>query len=278
MIRMALILVFAAILYLAFPATKPFAASHVRPPETSFENPSAITARATEWSRIEVAAYVQAYGSVGAILVAIVIGWFSHSRDKKIRRREARQHTQRVLSALYVEVFGRAARCARDASTWKTEVEHERVRHEARGRGGTPDRRKIIDLLKFEPSPPVVYPALAESHGLLEPDAQAALSEFYYRLEAVTRDVRRFALKEWSVEMEPIEVQHFAQVLHGVVCAPAQEAIKQLRAGLDDHADLDRKLNASWSKMFMDDPPLGDTIDAVLAPFTNKAPPTIVNS
>ncbi len=275
MIRMALILVFTAILYLAFPATKPFAASHVRPPETSLENPSAITAGATEWSWIEIAAWVQAIGSIAAILVAIGVGWYSHRRDEKNRDLAERQHRQRVLSGLYVEVFLRAARCARDANTWRLEVRYENERH--RGIPGFEQRRIIKNLLKFEPSPPVVYPALAESHGLLDPDAQAALSEFYYRLEAVTRDVRRFALKKWDADMEPDDTVHFAQVLHGVVCAPAQEAIKQLRAGLDDHAGLDRKLNESCRNMFMDPSPLGDTIDAVLAQFTNKAPPTIPN-
>ena len=149
-------------------------------------------------------------------------------------------------------------------------------RYERKRSKGIPNvrpRRKIINLLKFEPSPPVVYPALAESHGLLDPDAQAALSEFYYRLEAVTRDIQRFSLREWDADMEAGDVEHFAHVLHGT-CAPAKEAIKQLRAGLDDYADLDRKLNASCYKMFMDPPQLGDTIDAALARFTNE-PPTI---
>lgn len=81
MIRMALILVFTAILYLAFPTTKPFAASHVRPPETSLENPSAITAGATEWSRIETSHRVQAIGSLVGILVALGVGWYYHNRE-----------------------------------------------------------------------------------------------------------------------------------------------------------------------------------------------------
>ncbi len=81
MIRMALILVFAAILYLAFPATKPFAASHVRPPEMSLENPSVITAGATEWSQIETSHLVQGIGSIVAILVALGVGWYYHNRD-----------------------------------------------------------------------------------------------------------------------------------------------------------------------------------------------------
>ena len=81
MIRMVLILVFTAILYLAFTTTKPFAASHVRPPEMSLENPSAITTGEIEWSQIETSHLVQGIGSIVAILVALGVGWYYHNRD-----------------------------------------------------------------------------------------------------------------------------------------------------------------------------------------------------
>lgn len=246
-----------------------FAASHVRPPEVFRDANLASSSRITE-SEQSFWAAVQAIGSIVAIFVAIGINMYSHYRDDKVRRQENRDHVQRIISGLYVEVFARAARCARDAHTWRNEVLLEKKR----GSGEKVGKRRIVkELLKFEPSAPVVYPALAESHGMLEPEVQARLSEFYYRLEAVNRDIQRFTLRKLESEIEPADTIHLARCFYDA-CVSADDAITELRKALDSHVGLDQRLNITYDAFYKEPTPLGDSIDEVLAQVTSQEPPS----
>jgi len=201
---------------------------------------------------------------VGAVVGGCFVLWGTRITLNYQERRSGKadkRRQQRILSGLYVEVFTRAVRCARDAYTWTDEVRNEANRLTAAK--GTPRQRIVLEVLKFEPSAPTVYPALAESHGALEPDTQAALSEFYYRLETVARDVHRFESMDWHKKLSTNDKKHFADVLYGT-CAPAREAINQLRRELVSHADLDKKLNESFKSFFTDPKPLGTDIDEAL--------------
>ncbi|HAD87411.1 MAG TPA: hypothetical protein DCG48_08620 [Rhodospirillaceae bacterium] len=164
------------------------------------------------------------------------------------------------MSALYVEVFRNAVRCARDAHTWVNEWELDKARKEG---AKVRDRRTIQNFMKFAPSTPVVYQALAESHGLLAPNVQAALSEFYFRLELVSFDVSRFSQSKWDELMDPSNTEHFARTLYNA-CVPGREAINELRQGLEGYADLDLKLNLTCMDIFEWPTPLGKTFDEVL--------------
>lgn len=203
----------------------------------------------------EVAAWVQAFGTIAAVIAAIFISKQTHKREKEHRREEAKQREQNILNALYVEVFRNAARCARDAYTWMGEWEKNAPEIE---------RRNIVNLMKFRPSTPVVYCAIANRQGILSPDIQAALSEFYFRLELIRFDVDRFSKKSPDDKMNPGDTHHFAQTLV-FACRPGLEALKRLRVGLDKPENLDAKLNSACLDMFRSPSPLGTTIDEVMS-------------
>ncbi len=107
--RFALTLAFAVILYLASPAAQTSATSHVRPPGVELVQPISTD---TEWTRGEITAGVQAVGSVGAVLLAILVGWWqfrqSHGLAKAQRESEDRDRKLEARSlalALYPELL-----------------------------------------------------------------------------------------------------------------------------------------------------------------------------
>ena len=112
MVRMVLILMITAALFLAAPATQPFAASHVRPPEVSLGNQPTIAPGKSEWTPTVIAAWVQAIGSVLAIAAAVWIGNRAYRRSERIleetrRRDEAERHlkARSLAIALYPELL-----------------------------------------------------------------------------------------------------------------------------------------------------------------------------
>jgi len=249
------------ILTLFFTSYSAYALSDIRPPGASIEKTLPPLSEERKLSSTDWAAWVQAVGTILAVFAAISINVYSHYRDKKNLKKEAQQRYQRILSGLYVEIFAHAARCARDAFTWLNEdnLENNRAKGET-----TQPRRTIKNLQKFTPSHPVVYPALAENHGLLDPAAQAALSEFYFRIQLIIQDVQRFSSQPHHTEMQPDDTKHFANTLFNA-CKPAKEAIAQLRSKLNSYSDLDIKLNESYSDIFNEPTPMGKTIDEVLS-------------
>lgn len=212
------------------------------------------------------AAWVQAIGTLLALLIAIWIPNHIHTKDIRTRiereDRDIENQRKRILSALYIEIFGFAARCARDTDTWHKEAMLE----DRRGKGdrSVGKRRSLRDMLKFEPNIPVAYPTLAGNLGILEPDVQAAISEFYYRLEAVARDVRRFSRDtNLDGELGGADARHLAQVLFDT-CEPAQKALNGLRQSLEGFLSLDEKMNQTYENIFLEPVNLGSTIDEVL--------------
>lgn len=109
---MVLVLMITATLFLAAPATQPFAASHVRPPEVSLGNRPTIAPGKTDWTPTVIAAWVQAIGSIGAILAAVWIGNRAYRRSERIldetRRHdeaERRLKARSLAIALYPELL-----------------------------------------------------------------------------------------------------------------------------------------------------------------------------
>ncbi len=107
--RFALTIAFAVILYLASPAAQASATSHVRPPGVELVQPISTD---TESTGGEIAAWVQAVGSVVAVLLAILVGWWqfhqSHGLAKAQRESEDRDRKLKARSlalALYPELL-----------------------------------------------------------------------------------------------------------------------------------------------------------------------------
>lgn len=210
-------------------------------------------------------AWVQALGTVIALAIAIYVPFNVHRRETLDRNereiQEVEKRRQLLLSALYVEVFAFAIRSARDAETWGRQAVIEANR--AGGNKGV-RTRDVRDLLKFEPITPVVYPAAALNYGLLEPEAQATLNEFYYRVDAIARDIHRFALnRDANVPIPGVDVNHLALLFYDS-CETAQKVLAALRNSMDNYASLDEKMTNSYRRSFVDPSPLGSNIDDVL--------------
>ena len=182
-------------------------------------------------------------GFIGAViggLLSLAGSWFVTSSLNKNIAKEKEEKKGSMLRALYVEVSARAVRCARDCNTWRVEVDKENKEKEQRS-----DRRMIIELMKFAPSPLVVYPSLGEAHGTLPPDIEAALSDFHYRLDALHRDFDRFSRRDLNGQMEGCDVFHLAGVFYDA-CKSAKKALDCLALSIDDVDDLRKYLNVSY--------------------------------
>lgn len=96
--------------------------------------------------------------------------------DRGRRRNEARE----ISLSLYNEIADRSARCLNDYI--KPLREFEKGSHRE---GNMPTSR----LAKFRPADPVVYPAVAGKLGLINPEALFPILQFYFRLDAVRREI-----------------------------------------------------------------------------------------
>ena len=114
------------------------------------------------------------------ILVGWLLGLFSAvGLDYWRQRREAKG----IVTALYFEIADRSARCTNDfLEPW------QRFRH-----GLSPADAMTADRVgKFRPTEPVVYPQLIAKLALVRPDAVAAVQRFYFRLDALRREIDSF--------------------------------------------------------------------------------------
>jgi len=94
---------------------------------------------------------------------------------------------------LYAEVADRAARCLSDYIVPWRGIET-----------GTSTKAVTNDwVAKFRPADPVVYVSVAGKLGLLEPQVMFALNHFYFRLQALTREIDAFSDQERRVLNDP---------------------------------------------------------------------------
>lgn len=95
--QLAIIFSFAAVLYAASSVGQACAGSHVRPPDTPLGHP---TPTDTEWSRGEIAAWIQAIGTIIAFVGAVFLSTREHQRSIKMFEAErAREEGIRHLRA-----------------------------------------------------------------------------------------------------------------------------------------------------------------------------------
>ena len=125
MTRLAFAIAIAVILYVASPVAQAFATSHVRPPGAAPGHPISTDTELTRGTDTELtggenAAWVQAVGSVGAVLLAIFVGWWqfheSHGLAKAQRESEDRDRNMKARSlalALYPELLEMKAKIQR---------------------------------------------------------------------------------------------------------------------------------------------------------------------
>lgn len=187
------------------------------------------------------------------LLVAVLAVFLANHLQQRERRKAEKKMNLQVRQSLYVELFSRVARCARDAYTW----------HPKNTDAGIKKDRKIYEFMKFAPSLPIIYPSLGRDHGLLPSGVAASLGEFYYRLDAVNRDQKRFSRLKAESSMCEADKKHFAQVLWEA-CESGSIALKEFHENLESAESLDERLNDSHARFFQDHPPIGNDIKEAL--------------
>lgn len=194
-------------------------------------------------------------GLIGAMLggvLSLAGSWFSTLNQNKIIAQEKEEQNGRLLRALFVEVSARAVRCARDCNTWRVEADLERkVGPEGR------QWRGMIEVMKFAPSPLVVYPSLGGLHGALPSDVEVALSDFHYRMDAIHRDFDRFGRKNCDDVFKGEGVFHLAGVFWDA-CESAKKALDALSPNIDGVGNLRDNLNQNYERM-LKEPGKGST-------------------
>jgi hypothetical protein len=125
-------------------------------------------------------AHPEAWPVVGAISGAILgaFGTFYVSRHFEKQRLEKENRT--IAASLHAELVDRAARCANDyVAPWR-DVQQSRPPAKLLG----PDW-----VEKFRPVESVVYLRVSDKLGMLPSDALFSVVQFYFRLDAVRREI-----------------------------------------------------------------------------------------
>jgi len=116
-------------------------------------------------------------GIVGATAVVLAV-FLTYSKQKRRDAEINQEKKAHIILALYAELYLRAARAVRDCATWRGYIE-------------TSEKIDLSRFRKFRPDEPFVYQSLGSDIGMLPIDIVSHLNEFYFRLDAVRRDVEK---------------------------------------------------------------------------------------
>lgn len=113
-------------------------------------------------------------GVVGAAVGGIIGFVATTFHDRRRREREVSE----LKASIYAEIADRVGRCINDYLTpWRN----------FRVTSANPLNSERVG--KFRPADPVVFPSIASKIGLLESDVLLAVTQFYFRLDAVRQAI-----------------------------------------------------------------------------------------
>lgn len=168
-------------------------------------------------------------GLVGTIIgAAISIGAVNYHEN---RRRDREIKAMEV--SLYAEIADRAARCANDyIKPWKS----------------WENRKLTSDVKKFRPTSPAVLPAVAGKLGLLDARTLLAVTQFYFRLSALS-DAFEFAASEAKPDdSNQGELVDMIQRRLRSCFEPALRALERLDVPNSDQFDREAAMVYPWLK------------------------------
>ena len=104
------------------------------------------------------------------------IGFFAATWHDTWRRK---QELAALKASIYAEICDRAARCVNDyIKPWRDlKIKDAKT-------------SQLREIEKFSPADPVVFPAVAAKLGLLEPKVLFAVTQFYFRLAALSQAIQ----------------------------------------------------------------------------------------
>jgi hypothetical protein len=179
-------------------------------------------------------------GALLAVGTTVAVEW--HKRILRARD---------LARIVHMELSNLVGRCCFDSEApWKQYwAEH------------LPERKfNVIDLEKFLPMAPVIYPAVAGELAVLGARAPLALIQFHYRLEALRREIQNIAkdATEKTV-MEPISVGALRKVglRFRQTLAPGLRALEQLATDIPDAEQIEADAIEQYDATRKDPKPQG---------------------
>jgi hypothetical protein len=144
------------------------------------------------------------------VLLAVAISFVNDHYQRAMRSHD-------LARLLHTELSDLVARCCFDSEApWSKYWANN-----------PPDRKfNVIDLRKFAPIDPVIFPATASELAMLHGDAPLRLVQFHYRLNALRREIENIANDSTeATRVEPIQT--------GALRLVALRMRQTLRPGLD---------------------------------------------
>jgi hypothetical protein len=165
-------------------------------------------------------AWVGVIGTLVGVLAGGAIGYFITNLHDRQRRK---QEIADLKVSLYAEIADRAARCVNDyLKPWRD--------LKITSSNSLPAGR----VEKFRPTDPVVFPGVAGKIGLLGPTALLAVTQFYFRLDALSQaiesicnDYKRHENEEWVKARDEAHVRLIVDRMRSCF-EPALRAIEKL--------------------------------------------------
>lgn len=181
--------------------------------------------------------------ALATIIAALLSGWagasFNNRKNIKRERQNRKQEKEDVTTALYQELADRVARCLNDyLSPWKGYYVGDSI---------TP--MQVHRLQKFRPADLVVYPQLAGKLGLVDTQALGRLIHFYFRLDAIRRDIDRWNAADRDLDLYAAGHTKLMGLRFAESLKPALEALEALGSKLPDHEKIDDQVSAGYSQI-----------------------------
>jgi hypothetical protein len=179
------------------------------------------------------AAWVQAIGSILAIVTAFLIAGHQH----RVQLRRERSELTTMKKALFLELAKTAGRCCFDfEDPWGGYLQNPASMGEFRMR-------------KFIPEPPVIYLAVAPRIGQLSDDAAQNIVAFYIARAAWARDLENVADALERGNADSGTVGNLAKRLRQSL-EPAQRALESLAPDVAGADEIDRNAMKDADKEF----------------------------
>jgi hypothetical protein len=169
------------------------------------------------------AAWSGVFGAlVGGVLTFAATRWHNNEQRKG--------ELAALKASIYAEIADRVARCVNDyIKPWRDLKVKD------------PNTLQLKEIEKFSPTDPVVFPAVASKLGVLEPKVMFAVTQFYFRLAALSQAIEyvynvRPTEVPWEKKNDEAHVKLIVTRLRSCF-GPALEAIEKL--DVKDWAEFD---------------------------------------
>lgn len=186
-------------------------------------------------------AHPAAWAAIGTISGTLIGAFGALYVGRHLERQRSEKEKRTIAASLHAELADRAARCANDyVAPW-------RDIHQSK----PPTKALDPDWVeKFRPVEPVVYPRVADKLGILPVDALFSVVQFYFRLDAVRREidsiVRDFSPGADIQKLDYPRLRRVALRLHEAL-APALKALERLN--VDRASDIEAEAASSYAQL-----------------------------